>query len=57
MHTQGGPAIEVTADGSHLTTRNIEGSRANTTPIAAAHGSSRCDDLRNRRLNNPRSPR
>jgi len=57
MHTQGGPTIEITAHGSHLTTRKIEGSRANTTPIAAAHGSSRCDDLRNRRLNNPRSPR
>ena len=58
MHTQGGPTIEITAHGSHLTTRNIEVSRAEATPVTtAAHGLSRCDDSRNRRLNNPRSPR
>jgi len=58
MHTQGGPTIEITAHGSHLKGRNIEVSRADPTPVTTvARGSSRCDDSRHRRLNNPMSRR
>ena len=58
MHTQEGPTIEISALGPHLTPRNFEISRAYPTSVTtAAPGLSRCDDSRNRRLNDPKSPR